>query len=134
MKKRFSFLGQGWSFPPSFSKEDSGVKVVSEEEDIQQSLDILLNTSPDERSMRPEYGCDLRQFLFESLTTQLKAEIEEVVRISILYHEPRIDAKRIEVKSYTDNHIEIEVEYIVRSTNSRRNQVIPYFVNEGNRN
>ena len=34
MNENRSFLGTGWSFPPNFTKEDRGIKMVSEEDDI----------------------------------------------------------------------------------------------------
>ena len=50
-----SFLGTGWSFPPEFNPYGS-VKKVSDEEDIRESLVILLSTSPGERIMQPTYA------------------------------------------------------------------------------
>ena len=52
------FLGTGWAFPPEFHRygEQAGVKLVSEEEDIRESLGILLSTRPGERIMQPGYG------------------------------------------------------------------------------
>ena len=41
MEKSFnSFLGTGWSFPPAFDVETGGVDMVSDIEDINQSLQI----------------------------------------------------------------------------------------------
>jgi phage baseplate assembly protein W len=50
-----SFLGTGWSFPPTFHTESKGIRMVSDEEDIKQSIDIFLGTRLGERDMRPEY-------------------------------------------------------------------------------
>ena len=44
------------------------VATVSNEEDVAQSLNILLATSLGERVMQPEYGCNLNDYMFESLT------------------------------------------------------------------
>ena len=43
------FLGKGWNFPPTLT--ENGVKMVSYEEDIQQSLYVLLSTSPTAMTM-----------------------------------------------------------------------------------
>ena len=60
-------IGIGWSFPPSFIKngENGELLMTQGKEDIDRSLEILLNTAFGERVMRPEYGCDLRRFLFD---------------------------------------------------------------------
>ena len=55
-----SFLGTGWSFPPSFAASGGDVHVVSGVEDIEQSLAILLSTQRGERVMRDGFGCDLK--------------------------------------------------------------------------
>ena len=45
MEKENSFLGRGWSFPPTFSNTGIvGVEMVEKELDIEQSLEVLLNT------------------------------------------------------------------------------------------
>ncbi len=53
-----AFLGIGWGFPPEFQKHAYafGVKMVAEEEDISESLRILLSTRPEERVMQPPDG------------------------------------------------------------------------------
>ena len=55
-----SFLGTGWSFPPAFDRKIAQPVMVSDEEDISQSLDIILSTSLGERVLRPNFGCDLK--------------------------------------------------------------------------
>ena len=84
------FLGQGWSFPPTFSKAVGGMKLESGGNDIRDSLEILLSTLPGERKMNPEYGCDLTPLLFESLTLSLRKRMSEKIKDSILRFEPRI--------------------------------------------
>ena len=66
-----SFLGTGWSFPPTFDRESGQVEMVSDLADISQSLDILLSTSLGERVMVPDYGCNLDDYMFESLNNSL---------------------------------------------------------------
>ena len=48
-----AFLGVGWSFPPEFHRhgDSLAVKMVAEEDDIRESLTILLSTRPGERIM-----------------------------------------------------------------------------------
>ncbi|HVY69611.1 MAG TPA: GPW/gp25 family protein [Verrucomicrobiae bacterium] len=127
------FLGVGWSFPPTFTPGPQPLEMTQREEDIDRSLQILLTTLVGERVMQPKYGCNLEPYLFESLDTTTKTVIVDKVKTAILYFEPRIDAKRITLN--TECEIEgivlIEVEYVVRATNSRLNFVFPYYKNEG---
>ncbi len=128
-----SFLGTGWEFPPTFEKNAGGAHTVSEDKDIMQSLEIILNTTPGERVMRPDFGCNMQEMVFESLNETLKTYMRDTVERAILYHEPRIDLKRvnINVAQATEGVVLIEVDYVIRKTNSRQNFVFPYYINEG---
>jgi uncharacterized protein len=127
------FLGRGWSFPPSFSRESATTSTVSEAEDIQESLRILLSTAPGERIMVPQYGCALWQMVFERLDTTLLTRIQDVVRRAILHWEPRITTDRVDVRadSGVAGLVRIDITYTIRATNSRSNFVYPFYVNEG---
>jgi phage baseplate assembly protein W len=128
-----SFLGTGWSFPPAFNSLQATAVMVSAEEDVMQSLRILLGTRPGERIMQPDFGCDLDVMLFEPITTTLIAFVKELIQNSILYFEPRIELDSININTVEvhDGLILIELNYMVRSTNSRFNLVYPFYLNEG---
>jgi len=128
-----SFLGIGWSFPPAFDSPQSTVVMVTEEEDVMQSLRILLGTRPGERVMQPGFGCNLDIMLFEPITTTLIAFVKELIQTAILYYEPRIELDSININTVEvhDGLILIELNYTIRSTNSRFNLVYPFYLNEG---
>lgn len=131
-KKTGSFLGIGWAFPPAFNRGPQSVVMVADEEDIRQSLEILLTTSVGERFLRPTYGCDLKRYLFEPLDEGLVAYIRDLVDTAILYHEPRIRLKDLSLTaSATSGELLIDITYIIRSTNSRHNFVFPFYKDEG---
>jgi phage baseplate assembly protein W len=71
--------------------------------------------------------------VFEGLNTATLTFIKDKITTAILYFEPRIDAKNITLN--TDNILEgmiiVEIDYIVRATNSRFNFVFPYYRIEG---
>ena len=90
-----SFLGIGWSFPPTFNPGTGTVELVSNEQDIDQSLNILLSTSLGERVMQPRYGCNLSDYMFESLNSSVIGMIKDRVEQAILFYEPRIIAESI---------------------------------------
>src|SRR6185436_12320784 len=127
-----SFLGKGWSFPPTFDNHQRSVVMVSEEEDVMQSLQILLGTVPGERVMQPGFGCNLDIMLFEPITTTLIAFVKEMIQTAILYYEPRIELDSVAINTVEihDGLILIELDYTVRSTNSRFNLVYPFYINE----
>ena len=127
------FLGRGWTFPPTFDMSLKGVVMAEKTDDIEQSLQVLLSTAVGERIMEPKYGCNMDELLFASLDTATITLIKDKIQTAILYFEPRIDARRIDLN--TDNILDgiiiVEIEYIVRATNSRFNFVYPYYRTEG---
>jgi phage baseplate assembly protein W len=128
-----TFLGTGWSFPPQFHSGAQGGILVSREEDIQESLYILLSTSPGERPLQPDYGCGLRELMFESMTTSAVTELKDIIERSILFFEPRITLDRIDIDT-SEQHagiLKIRLNYTVRATNNRSNMVYPFYFREG---
>ncbi|HNW99395.1 MAG TPA: GPW/gp25 family protein [Bacteroidales bacterium] len=127
-----SFLGTGWSFPPQFSKTEKTVKTISDEEDIKNSLEVLLATRVGERLMQPKYGCNLDVLLFEPIDTALKTYIKDLVFTSIFYYEPRVKPDDVILSALAEEgNILIEVKYTIRATNTRHNLVYPFYLEEG---
>ena len=127
------FLGKGWSFPPTFSMQLKQVQMTEKVEDIEKSLQILLTTTIGERVMQPRYGCNMEDLLFESLDTATKTIIIDRIKTAILFFEPRIDAKKIELltQNELEGEITVSIEYVIPSTNSRYNFVFPFYRKEG---
>ena len=126
-----SFLGRGWSFPPTFIK-GLGVQMLDGEDDIQSSLQILLSTSIGERVMQPDYGCNTDSMIFESITTGFQTYMQNLIKNAILLYEPRIDLKTVDLltQNISDGLILISIDYVVRTTNSRGNLVYPFYLSE----
>lgn len=128
-----SFLGRGWSFPPSFDSNSASVNMLEREHDIASSLEILLSTMRGERLMLPHYGCNLNELLFESLDTRIKTLLEDTIESAILYYEPRIKLESIKLNDNQELEgiVLIDIIYRVKATNSRFNFVYPYYKLQG---
>jgi uncharacterized protein len=133
MKQNNTFLGRGWSFPPTFNKESGTVEMVSEEEDIRQSLYLLLSTTPGERITNVKYGCDLNRVLFDPVNSSVDIIIKDMITQAILYYEPRISLKEIFIDKsrILEGMVEISINYVVRRINVRSNIVFPFYQLEG---
>ena len=127
-----SFLGTGWSFPPSFASAGGDVHTVSAAEDIEQSLAILLATRRGERVMQDDFGCELSEFLFGEISQGLIGRVRSLIADAILHHEPRIRLNGIEVSESGSEEglLLISIDYTIRATNSRYNMVYPFYLNE----
>ncbi|HSF56050.1 MAG TPA: GPW/gp25 family protein [Algoriphagus sp.] len=127
MAEKNTFLGRGWAFPVTFLREASQVSLVENEEDIRQSLIILLNTTIGERVLRPEYGANMEDLLFEALNVTTATMITNRIKRAILFHEPRVKVDEIDMKpDFQEGRIEVLISYFIISTNNRQNLVYPY--------
>ncbi len=133
MEDKLTFLGRGWSFPPTFDSELGTVQMLEYEADVASSLEILLGTMRGERIMVPHYGCNLDELIFESLDTRMKTLMIDKIESAILYHEPRIELEKVTLDGSRELEgiVLIEIVYHVKTTNSRFNFVYPYYKHEG---
>ena len=126
-----SYLGSGWAFP--LRPQGGRLRYARHEEDIEQAIQIILMTSPGERPMLPAFGAGLRAFVFEPNTQATQRAIEDAVRRALIDWEPRIDVERVSVVGDEDepNLLLIQIDYVVRATNSFYNRVYPFYLLEG---
>ena len=126
------FLGKGWSFPVKFNKALNSIELSTGNDDIMQSIELILGTIPGERHFHPSFGCDLSFIAFEKLTLSLQTKIKDVIETAILRFEPRINLESVKFEEDIENGIVfIHLFYEIKSTNSRTNMVYPFYLNEG---
>lgn len=113
-------LGRGWAFPPAFTidGDSTGPTLVTDLDDIRQSLQILLSTLPGERIMRATYGCDLHAYMFENISQDLLTNIRRAIGDSMLRNEPRAELLNIVIQQNAQHptHLDITLDYCVRGT------------------
>lgn len=129
-----AFLGVGLAFPPA-ADSHGALATVAYEDDIRQSLQIILATNPGERVMRPEFGAGLRDFVFEPADLSTLHRIETRVREALIDFEPRVDVMRVDtsIDPATKSTIYISITYRIRASNSLANLVYPFYLEEGQR-
>jgi phage baseplate assembly protein W len=133
--ERKDFLGRGWAMPVDLDPRTGRVASVEYEEDIRQSILIILQTSPGERVMRPNFGCGIHDLVFTSLDSttmqRIRSEVEEALRRC----EARIEVLEVSVDEAANiqGELLVEIEYRVRKTNQVGNLVFPFYFREGGR-
>ena len=127
------FLGRGLKFPLQVDPKTGKFSMVEEEEDIRESIGIILRTSRGERVMRPDFGTDIMEYLFSPAGAAIEDSLASEVQEELLYQEPRIRDVDVKVSQpeAPEGVITVEVAYTIRSTNSRYNHVYPFYVTEG---
>jgi len=125
------FLGRGWKFP--VEADLSGKFSLSEyEEDVRESIRIILLTSRGERVMRPDFGSGLHEFVFATMSATTIGALQATVRDALVKWEPRIQVLAVDVAAEAGElgKLLINIDYRVRATNTRFNLVFPFYLRE----
>ena len=127
------FLGRGLKFPLQVDPRTGKIAMVSEEEDIRESIGIILRTGQGERIMRPEFGSTVMRYLFQPVQNTSRARLVNELSEHIHDQEPRIMDVEVDCEPMEgpDSGLVVSVSYTIRSTNSRYNHVYPFYVTEG---
>lgn len=133
MEKSKDFLGRGFAFPPRIDSATGQFVMVESEEDIRQSIYIILMTRLKERAMLPDFGCDLHEYIFELPDSDFEIRIGSEVREALMRYEPRIMNVSVEVdtRDLPNGTVYLNINYTVRATNNPNNLVFPYYLVEG---
>jgi phage baseplate assembly protein W len=133
--ERKDFLGRGWAMPVELDPRTGRVASVAYEEDIRQSIMIILETAPGERVMRPNFGCGIHELVFAAMDSTTLQRVRSVVEESLRRCEARIDVLAVNVDDAAsiEGKLLVEIEYRVRKTNQLGNLVFPFYFREGGR-
>jgi len=124
-----TFVGRGFSWPMEVDHTGS-IRLTDTAEDIERSMRIVLMTAPGERVMRPRFGCDIWDLLFEPVTPNLLGLIASAVYEALGQWEPRVQVDEVVPVPDVDDGglVRVTVTYHVKATNDRRNLVFPFYV------
>lgn len=125
------FLGRGWRFPPRVDARGA-LAWASGEDDVEQSVWIIVATGRNEREMRPTFGCGIHDVVFAPNSPATQARLAEQVRQALVDWEPRIEVVAVDVTAPTDPTVLlVEITYRIRATNTVHNLVYPFYIDEG---
>ena len=119
--------------PVTLDPQTGLVASVEYEEDIRQSIRIILETAPGERVMRPNFGCGIHNLVFSALDSTTLQLIRSSVEEALRRCEARIDVLGVNVdeSATAEGQLLVQVEYRVRRTNQVGNLVWPFYFREG---
>ena len=114
------FYGQSLGFPPRVGP-DGRLVWSSGEENVCESICIILRTKPGERLHLPDFGCGLDDYLFEPNNVANLRSIQEAVKQSLTRWEPRIklDDIRVALNSADPTMVDITILYTFIATRKR---------------
>ena len=124
------FLGSGWASPVAVDGRGAVRMSAGGDEAVRHSIWTILSTSPGERVMRPDFGCGIHDHVFGVNDAATANAVSREVRNALTVWEPRIELLDVFAAPDTgDPHrLLIEINYRLRSTNSRYNLVYPFYL------
>jgi phage baseplate assembly protein W len=97
-----ALFGRGIAFPPRVDS-DGRVKWSEGEQNVRDSIRILLMTRPGERLFLPTFGAGLDRSLFEPNTVATRQTIKDRIVHTLQQWEPRLDVESVEVEADPDD-------------------------------
>jgi Bacteriophage baseplate protein W len=122
------FLGTGWAFPVGVDARGR-IALARQEQDIEQSIRMIVLTPKGQRVMRPEFGCHIHELIFAPNNAGTAGLAAKYVEDAVGMWEPRVSVSEVKAVRDASNPacLLIEVVYDVKSTNDRRSLVFPFY-------
>lgn len=126
------FIGKGWRFP-ILPGPTGGLAWSEGDQNVEQSLRLLLLTRLGERVMRGKFGTRLGELVFKPGSQQNLRAIEREVENALLLEEPRVELLDVvaEADAVDPSQVTVSLSYRVRRTNTRESLVFPFYLLRG---
>ena len=129
MASEREFLGKGWRFPVAVNLT-GGISSSSFEENVRESIFVILGTAPGERVKREDFGCRIHDLMFAPNNDETAARAEYYCEEAIYKYEPRIgDVKCHAVPSKDEpNRLDVRITYQIAGKSEKKNLVYPFYL------
>ncbi len=117
---------RGWKFPIEVNETTGKIMTVEDDENIKQSIKIILQTEKYERIKLPYFGTSLDQYVFQSVTPILMTDMRSEINDSIRRWEKNLDDLDVDIRRLDDgdnSSVLAEISYVSPVT-GRVEQVI----------
>jgi hypothetical protein len=126
------FRGKGWRFPIQ-PGADRSLGYIDLDDNVAQSVELLLRTRAGERLMRPEFGTTAPSMVFDADSEQNLFRLEQALSDAVRRWEPRVEVDQVQAERDPagGGRVTVTVTYRILRTNSVRNLVFPYYLQSG---
>src|SRR5690242_8668604 len=116
------FLGRGWRFPVAVNLT-GGLSSSSLEENVRESIFIVLGTAPGERVNRPDFGCRIHDLMFAPNNDETAARAEYYCEEALYKYERRITAIKCKAIPSKDepNRLDVRITYQIAGKSDKKN-------------
>ena len=105
---------KGWKFPIQLDEVTGKIKTIEDNENIKQSIRIILETQKHERKVVPEFGSNLQSYMFEVVNPTFVSDVKSSVRSAINMWQDHIDDLNVSVKATNGPiaKVEVNIDYV----------------------
>jgi uncharacterized protein len=124
----FSPIGQGIAFPLQMNVQGQ-LQISNQNQNLEESIRIILQTNLGERVYRPEFGSRLSELVFAPMNTQTLLLLRVYTQEALEKWEPRIviDSIRTEPDPMR-GRVEVTLEYHAKESSDQRSLVYPFYL------
>lgn len=119
----------------NFSKSSTrliDIKVSHDVEAVYNALTSIFGTVPGQRLLLPEFGCDMRRFIFEPISDGVAEGIGQSIKEAIERWEPRVLIDMVSISPKPADHVYIiELALVIPSLKRRANYFAKFIQGEG---
>lgn len=81
---------KGWKFPIQVDSTTGKIKTIDDNENIKQDIRLILETQKFERKVVPEFGTDLRSYMFEIINPGYVSDLRNTIKLALQRWEKNI--------------------------------------------
>lgn len=123
------WLGKGWRFPVAINLT-GGLSSSAYEENVRESIFVILGTAPGERLQRPDFGCRIHDLMFAPNNAVTAALASHYCEEAIYKYEPRVE--HVEIRTFVPrdepNRLDLRITYVIAGQNAEKNLVYPFYL------
>jgi len=129
MASEREFLGKGWRFPVAVNLT-GGISSSTYEENVRESIFVILGTAPGERVKHEDFGCRIHDLMFAPNNDETAARAEYYCEEAIYKYEPRIS--EVHCKAFPNpaepNRLDVRISYVIAGKSEKKNLVYPFYL------
>lgn len=103
----------GFGFPIKMKIVGKTIRLSDEFESIKEAILIILSTQKGERIMCPDFGCRLKEYMFEPLNSLTEELIRQEIIRSLTKWEKRIQQIEVTFEKAEQGILKAHIQYVV---------------------
>lgn len=105
---------RGWKFPIQVDKDTGRIMTVEDNDNIKQSIRIILLTQMGERKMVPDFGTNIKSFLFDIVDPVFINDLKKSITQSINSWEEHIKDLKVSIEADGGpiSRVNVNIDYI----------------------